>query len=206
MSRAPRAERPPAAQKPRRAERDTPVAALERSDARITVGTDWLAIDARNRAMPPGTRRAFDVGMNGERLHARTLHRTMEPASGAVGPAANERLALVFVALFSVLGGCAVSGPTRTFFADAATSPDGEAPSDECGCGAPPMCGQPCTAFCGCCGCSGTETVLVHKDGGVAAYRCRVSAGSPPGEFEGQCYEPVDLDASADAAPVADGD
>lgn len=30
--------------------------------------------------------------------------------------------------------------------------------------------------------------------------------GKPPGEFEGRCYEPVNLDASADAAPVADGD
>jgi hypothetical protein len=154
----------------------------------------------------PGTWRAFDLGMNGERFHAPAIHRAMGPASDGVGRGANERPALVFFALLSVLGGCTVSPPTRTFFADAAASPDGEAPSDECGCGAPPICGQACLAFCGCCGCSGTETVLVHEDGAIAAYRCRVSAGSPPGEFEGRCYEPVDLDASADAAPVADGD
>jgi hypothetical protein len=164
---------------------------------RLTPGT------AEDRS---GTGRAFDLGMNGERFNARAIHRTMEPASVAVGRGPNERLALVFFALPSVLGGCTVSRPTRTVFADAAASPDGAASSDECGCGAPPICGQPCSAYCGCCGCSGTQTILFHEDGAVAAYRCRVSAGSPPGEFEGQCYEPVDLDASADAVPVADGD
>ena len=123
----------------------------------------------------PGTQRAFDLGM-GERFHAPAIHRTVEPARGAVGRGANERPALVFFALLSVLGGCTVPPPTRAFFADAAAAPEG----DECGCGAPPICGQACLAFCGCCGCSGTETVLVHEDGAVAAYRCRVSAGSPP--------------------------
>jgi hypothetical protein len=110
----------------------------------------------------------------------------------------------LLVTLLSALGGCTVSRPIRTNFADGAASPDGEAPSEECGCGAPPICGQPCMAFCGCCGCSGTETILLRADGSLSPYRCRVSAASPPGEFEGACYEPVDLDAGAEASASGD--
>ena len=60
--------------------------------------------------------------------------------------------------------------------------------NDECanaGCALPPLCGQGCTARCGCCGCADGQTFHV--------------AGKPY-VCQDQCLEPVSEDAGSDAA------
>jgi hypothetical protein len=112
-----------------------------------------------------------------------------------------EGISLFAIGLMSVLlGGCSVSQPARASSADAA--PDGQTPAEECGCGRAPVCGQHCNAFCGCCGCSDPGSVLLPEgpDGSLAPFRCRMPEAGLLGPVGGgECYEPVDLDASADA-------
>lgn len=46
------------------------------------------------------------------------------------------------------------------------------------GCGPPPLCGEACSEFCGCCNCAPNETFMM--DG--KTYKCAA---------DGECYEPV---------------